>query len=137
MEHTPTTFETAALSCSLIAAGGSVPLIRVPVNSTENIKRALDVGAWGVIVPMVNSRTEAEQVVRAAMPNAGVRQRLQMADGEPSLVVLRRTWAHGRPVTFARLHHPGSRYEMTGHYTPPGTPKSITSELAELEQLQL
>jgi GntR family histidine utilization transcriptional repressor len=80
---------------------------------------------------------EAEQVVRAAMPNAGVRQRLQMADGEPSLVVLRRTWAHGRPVTFARLHHPGSRYEMTGHYTPPGTPKSITSELAELEQLQL
>ncbi|MEJ2171232.1 MAG: histidine utilization repressor [Woeseiaceae bacterium] len=80
---------------------------------------------------------EAEQVVRAAMPNAGVRQRLQMAEGEPSLIVLRRTWAHGRPVTFARLHHPGSRYEMTGHYTPPGTPKSITSEVAELEQLQL
>ena len=79
---------------------------------------------------------EAEQVVRAAMPNAGVRQRLQMADGEPSLVVLRRTWAHGRPVTFARLHHPGSRYEMTGHYTPPGTPKTMTSDVAELEKLQ-
>jgi GntR family histidine utilization transcriptional repressor len=78
---------------------------------------------------------EAQQVVRAAMPNAAVRQRLHMAEGEPSLVVLRRTWSHGRPVTFARLHHPGSRYEMTGHYTPPGTPKSMTSDVTELERL--
>jgi GntR family histidine utilization transcriptional repressor len=79
---------------------------------------------------------EAEQVVRAAQPNAAVRQRLQMADGEPSLVVLRRTWSHGRPVTFARLHHPGGRYELTGHYTPPGTPKSMKDNVVELEKLQ-
>ena len=79
---------------------------------------------------------EAEQVVRATRPNAAVRQHLQMTDDEPSLVVLRRTWSHGRPVTFARLHHPGSRYELTGHYTPPGTPKSATDKVAELETLQ-
>ena len=78
---------------------------------------------------------EAEQVVRAARPNAAIRQRLQMADGEPSLVVLRRTWSRGRPVTFARLHHPGSRYELTGHYTPPGTPKSATADVVDLEKL--
>lgn len=78
---------------------------------------------------------EAEQSVRAALPNAAVRRRLHMADGEPSLVVLRRTWANGRPVTFARLHHPGSRYELTGHYTPPGTPKSEAANVVELEKL--
>lgn len=78
---------------------------------------------------------EAEQSVRAAQPNAAVRQRLQMQDGEPSLVVIRRTWAHGRPVTFTRLHHPGSRYELTGHYSPPGTPKSTMSNVVELEKL--
>ncbi len=66
LEHTPTTFETAALSYALIAAGDCVPLARVPVNSVENIKRVLDTGAWGVIVPMVNSRAEAEAVVAAA-----------------------------------------------------------------------
>lgn len=66
MEHTPTSVETAAMCCSMIAAGGTVPLIRVPVNSLENIKRALDTGAWGVIVPMVNSREEAEAVVSAS-----------------------------------------------------------------------
>lgn len=79
---------------------------------------------------------EAEQVVRAAQANAAVRQRLHMADDEPSLVVIRRTWSHGRPVTFARLHHPGSRYELTGHYTPPGTPKSTIANVVELEKLK-
>ena len=79
---------------------------------------------------------EAEQVVRAAQPNAAIRQQLQMAANEPCLVVLRRTWSHGRPVTFARLQHPGSRYELTGHYTPPGTPKSATENVADLETLQ-
>lgn len=66
LEHSPTTFETAANCFGLIAAGDCVPLIRVPINSTENIKRALDLGAWGVIVPMVNTKAEAEAVVEAA-----------------------------------------------------------------------
>jgi GntR family histidine utilization transcriptional repressor len=57
---------------------------------------------------------EADHVVRAAMPNAAVRQHLQMTLDEPALVVVRRTWSDGRPVTFTRLHHPGSRYELTG-----------------------
>ena len=79
---------------------------------------------------------EAEQVVRAQVPNAAVRERLQMDEGEPSLVVIRRTWSKGRPVTFARLHHPGSRYELTGHYAPPGTRKSTSADVVQLETLK-
>lgn len=67
---------------------------------------------------------EAEQVVRAIMPDAPVRAQLDMANEEPCLLVMRRTWANGRPVSYARLYHPGSRFELTGHYTPPGTPRS-------------
>jgi len=66
LEHTPTTFETAAQSFAIVAASGCVPLARVPWNTGENIKRVLDTGAWGIVVPMVNSRAEAEAVVRAA-----------------------------------------------------------------------
>lgn len=66
LEHTPITMETAALSFALVAARGKVPLARVPINSVENIKRVLDTGAYGVIVPMVNTRGEAEAVVAAA-----------------------------------------------------------------------
>ncbi len=66
LEHSPTTMETAALSFALIAARGKVPLARIPINSVENIKRVLDTGAFGVVVPMVNTRGEAEAVVSAA-----------------------------------------------------------------------
>jgi len=66
LEHTPTNFETAAQSFTAIAGSGCVPLARVPWNSIENIKRVLDTGAWGVVVPMVNSRAEAQAVVAAS-----------------------------------------------------------------------
>src|SRR6185503_1400198 len=66
LEHTPISFETAAQMFAIVAANGAVPLARVPFNTVENIKRVLDTGAWGIVVPMVNSRAEAEAVVRAA-----------------------------------------------------------------------
>ncbi|MBI4663938.1 MAG: 2-dehydro-3-deoxyglucarate aldolase [Verrucomicrobia bacterium] len=66
LEHTPITMETAAESFAIIAAIGPAPLARVPWNNGENIKRVLDTGAWGIVVPMVNSRAEAEAAVNAA-----------------------------------------------------------------------
>lgn len=66
LEHSPTSFESAATSFAIISDSGPVPLARVPWNSTENIKRVLDTGAWGIVVPMVNSRAEAEAAVAAA-----------------------------------------------------------------------
>jgi GntR family histidine utilization transcriptional repressor len=78
---------------------------------------------------------EAEQTVRASRPNPAIRQHLEMADDEPSLLVMRRTWSEGRPVTFARLHHPGSRYELMGHYTPPGTSRTAAADVVQLENL--
>ncbi len=82
----------------------------------------------------ISPLAEAEQIVRAQMPNAAVKKHLQMSDGEPSLVVIRRTWSDGRPVTFARLHHPGSRYELAGQYSPAGS--SSTRGVAQLETLK-
>ena len=70
---------------------------------------------------------EAEHVVRATLPDAATREHLRMKEGEPCLVVTRRTWAHGEPVTFARLCHPGSRFELSGHYAPPGA-KALAPE---------
>src|SRR5215472_8731317 len=66
LEHTPTSLETAATIFTIVSATGTIPLVRVPWNTGENIKRVLDTGAWGIVVPMVNSRAEAEAVVAAA-----------------------------------------------------------------------
>jgi len=79
---------------------------------------------------------EAEQIVRAGLPNAAVKKHLDIGSREASLIVIRRTWSNGRPVTFARLHHPGNRYELTGHYAPPGKPRSTSADVIQLEALR-
>lgn len=63
MEHTAIDINTACHCFTAITSRNCVPLVRIPWNTGENIKRVLDNGAWGVIVPMVNSRTEAEAAV--------------------------------------------------------------------------
>jgi GntR family histidine utilization transcriptional repressor len=79
---------------------------------------------------------EAEQAVRAKLPSLAIRDYLDMGADEASLVVIRRTWSKGHPVTFSRLHHPGSRYELTGHYTPPGTLRTASADVVQLENLR-
>jgi 4-hydroxy-2-oxoheptanedioate aldolase len=44
---------------------GATPIVRVPWNEQGIIGKTLDAGAHGVIVPMVNTRAEAEAVVRS------------------------------------------------------------------------
>jgi GntR family histidine utilization transcriptional repressor len=84
----------------------------------------------------ISPLAEAEHIVRATMPDKTIRERLNMDEQEPCLLVLRRTWARGRPVSFGRLYHPGTRFELTGHYAPPGTKKSTTADVVELKDLQ-
>lgn len=44
---------------------GATPLVRVPFNHTPWMGQALDAGAEGVIVPMVNTRADAERAAAA------------------------------------------------------------------------
>lgn len=48
-----------------ISSSQAIPLVRVPWNEPYEIMKALDAGALGVIVPMVNSRAEAARAVAA------------------------------------------------------------------------
>ncbi|HQY30341.1 MAG TPA: aldolase/citrate lyase family protein [Thermomicrobiales bacterium] len=66
-EHNGIDVTTMSRMFGAIAGNGTAPLVRIPWNSGENIKRALDAGAWGIVVPMVNSRAEAEAAVEAAL----------------------------------------------------------------------
>ena len=57
-----------------ISTTDATPLVRVPWNEPYEIMKALDAGAYGVIVPMVNNRAEAEQAVAACRyPPSGIR----------------------------------------------------------------
>ncbi len=57
-----------------IEAAGAAPLMRVPDNDPVHLKRALDAGPHGVMVPMVSSADEARAAVAACRyPPEGVR----------------------------------------------------------------
>jgi 4-hydroxy-2-oxoheptanedioate aldolase len=65
MEHTHTDIQTAAFMFGVIADAGCVPLARIPAGKHEYIKRVLDCGAMGIVVPMVMDAAEAEAIVCA------------------------------------------------------------------------
>jgi 4-hydroxy-2-oxoheptanedioate aldolase len=66
--------ETSAGMMQAIALTGAAPLVRVGYNDPTIIAKALDMGAFGVIVPMINNRGEAENAVAACRyPPAGRR----------------------------------------------------------------
>ena len=74
IEHSPIDWSDAALIFGAIADAGCVPLARVPRGDHDHIKRVLDSGAFGIVVPMVNTVEQAKTAIAAAKyPPAGNR----------------------------------------------------------------
>lgn len=65
MEHSAIDLTQAQMLISLIEAKGVAPLVRVGENRPNIIKKVMDFGAHGVIVPMVNSREDALRAVES------------------------------------------------------------------------
>lgn len=59
---------------------------------------------------------DAQYSVEARAPTSKEARLLRIGRDEPCLVVVRRTSTAGVPVTFARLVHPGSRYQLEGTF---------------------
>ncbi len=74
MEHSAIGVQDIEPLIQVIEASGCVPLVRLWGNDPVLIKRAMDAGSGGVIVPMVNTREEAEKAVSAVKyPPEGTR----------------------------------------------------------------
>ncbi|MBI1870521.1 MAG: 2,4-dihydroxyhept-2-ene-1,7-dioic acid aldolase [Chlamydiae bacterium] len=65
LEHSVITIREAEELIRVIGLCGVTPLVRLTSNDPNQIKRVMDAGAHGVIVPMVNSREQAEAAVCA------------------------------------------------------------------------
>lgn len=66
LEHSHADIQTAAMMFGAIADSGCVPIARVPSCRHDHIKRVLDCGAMGIVVPMIMDRDEATLAVAAA-----------------------------------------------------------------------
>ncbi|NQW20870.1 MAG: hypothetical protein HQ477_09165 [Chloroflexi bacterium] len=64
-QHTPVEVKQLIPSIQSIKGKKATPIIRVSANQADLICFALDAGAMGVILPMINTKKEAEAMVRA------------------------------------------------------------------------
>ncbi len=65
MQHGAIDYADVIEMCRAISTTETTPFVRVPWNEPAMIMKVLDAGAYGVIIPLVNSKEEAERAVWA------------------------------------------------------------------------
>ncbi|HEU0116125.1 MAG TPA: aldolase/citrate lyase family protein [Thermomicrobiales bacterium] len=65
LEHTGWSIETIRLLLATTRAAETIPLVRVPASDYHLIARPLDLGAMGIMVPMVESAAQAARIAAA------------------------------------------------------------------------
>jgi 2-keto-3-deoxy-L-rhamnonate aldolase RhmA len=107
LEHSVVTIREAEELIRVIELCGVVPLVRLSVNDPVQIKRVMDAGAHGVIVPMVNTAAQAEQAVAAvSYPPRGRRGvGLARAQGYGCNFEGYRQWLQQEAVVIVQVEH--------------------------------
>ena len=74
MQHGLLDYNDVKIMLPAISTTSTIPFVRVPWNEPYEIMKVLDAGAYGVVVPLVNNREEAERAVAACRyPPDGIR----------------------------------------------------------------
>ena len=74
LQHGAMNWETAYECIHAIRATGARPLVRTTIGNPGDVEKALDLGAGGIVVPMVNSLHTAKAAANAAKyPPTGAR----------------------------------------------------------------
>ncbi len=107
MEHSPISIETIMNLIGHIQGNGMQALVRVSKNEEVPIKRVLDAGADGVIVPMITSKEEAIQAVNyVKYPPLGKRGvGLNRAQKYGTAFGTYQEWVKDEVVVIAQIEH--------------------------------
>lgn len=62
--------------------------------------------------------TEAEHRISAGNADKALAAALNIDEGAACLIIERRTWRSGEPITAVRVIHPGLLYDLTARFTP-------------------
>jgi 2-keto-3-deoxy-L-rhamnonate aldolase RhmA len=107
LEHSVISISVAGDLIRTIELCGVAPLVRLTSNDPDQIKRVMDAGAHGIVVPMVNSAAEASQAVAATrygpLGSRGVG--LARAQGYGANFPEYLQWQHDGPVVIVQIEH--------------------------------
>jgi 2-keto-3-deoxy-L-rhamnonate aldolase RhmA len=121
LEHSP--FDLERLEAILMTFKNTdvVPIARVAWNDINSTKRVMDLGAEAILVPMVNSRKDAEQAVSLCkyppLGTRGVAPRRAAAQGEFDEYVRQ---ANERMLVMVQIEHIDAVQEAEAIMTTPG-----------------
>lgn len=122
LEHSVIDLEVAGDLIRTIDLCGAAPLVRLTSNDRNQIKRVMDAGAHGIIVPMVNTPEEALRAV-AATRYAPVGSRgvgLARAQGYGANFQNYLKWQSEGPVIIVQIEHKDAVDELEAILKVPG-----------------
>jgi 2-dehydro-3-deoxyglucarate aldolase len=107
LEHSVITIREAEELIRIISLCNVTPLVRLTSNNPNQIKRVMDAGSHGIIVPMVNTPEDAENAVNAVKyPPLGKRGvGLARAQGYGAKFNEYLEWQKNEPVIIVQIEH--------------------------------
>ncbi len=128
LEHSAMNLREAEDLIRVIDLKGVSPFVRVSSNNPEQIKRVMDSGAHGIIVPMIKSREDAEQAVQAVKyPPEGSRSiGLSRAQGYGTDFENYFRWQHDNSIVVVQIEHIDAVCNLAAILSVPGVDAYIT-----------
>jgi len=122
MEHSPMSVDHAEQLIRVCALKSVPPLVRLTSNDMNLIKRVMDSGAHGLIVPMVNSAAEAARAAASMhYPPRGKRGvGLARAQGYGTSFDAYRKWLDEEAVLIVQIEHIDAVNDIDAILTTPG-----------------
>ncbi|MFA7342849.1 MAG: aldolase/citrate lyase family protein [Terrimicrobiaceae bacterium] len=107
LEHTAIGIEIACEMIRIIDLCGVTPLVRLTSNDANQIKRVMDAGAHGIVVPMVNNAEQARLAVSATRyaPKGTRGVGLSRAQGYGAKFAEYLTWQSDGPIVIVQIEH--------------------------------
>lgn len=122
MEHSVIAIDTAGELIRVIDLCGVAPLVRLTSNHPDQIKRLMDAGAHGIVVPMVNSADDAARAVAAVRyaPEGSRGVGLARAQGYGVAFKEYFEWQKHNSVVIVQIEHRDALDQLDAILTVPG-----------------
>jgi len=122
LEHSTISLEQAGDLIRVIDLAGSTPLVRLTSNDAEQVKRIMDAGAHGIVVPMVNTRDEAEKAVAATRyaPQGTRGVGLARAQGYGATFREYLEWQKSEPIVVVQIENKKALPNLEEIFSVPG-----------------
>ena len=122
LEHSTISLEQAGELIRVIELSGVAPLVRLTSNDENQIKRIMDAGAHGIVVPMVNSAEDARSAVSATRyaPHGTRGVGLARAQGYGVDFQDYMEWQKNSPVVIVQIEHKAALANLEEILSVPG-----------------